>query len=75
MVLHAACGSLIFGATMFWGFWALTDKTITPLRTEAGVLASKLYRRPAIHSYSGIIATLIVVPIVVTGFIPYVRRW
>ncbi len=75
MVLHGACGSLIFGATMFWGFWAMTDKTITPLRTEAGVLASKLYLAPAIHSYSGIMVNLIVVPVFVTGLIPYVRRW
>ena len=75
MVLHGACGSLIFGSTMFWGFWALTDKTVTPLKTEAGVLASKLYSAPAVHSYAGIAATLIVVPLIVTGIIPYVRRW
>jgi hypothetical protein len=76
MVLHAGSGCLILGATMFWGFWAIADKTFTPLSTDAGRIASKLYgSNPAAHSYGGIIAALFAVPLVVTGFIPYVRRW
>ena len=75
MVLHGMCGSLICGATMYWGFWALTDKTITPLRTEAGIKFKAIYNVPAFHSYSGIMVALMAVPLFASGIIPYVRRW
>jgi hypothetical protein len=76
MILHAGSGFLIFGATMFWGFWAISDKTFNPISTSAGQIAEKtLGAKPALHSYSGIMAALFALPLVVSGFVPYVRRW
>ena len=31
--------------------------------------------KPALHSYSGIMAALFALPLVISGFIPFIRRW
>jgi hypothetical protein len=73
MVVHAASGSLITFATMFWGFWALKLKGIdviartqdkTPTQSGSGL-----------HDYGAIATALMAVPLLITGFIPYFRRW
>jgi len=83
MVVHAATGSLITFATLFWGFWALRLKGIhvnqriinhnnnpnlTPI-TKPGDVGSGL------HDYPAIATAMMAVPLLVTGFIPFFRRW
>jgi hypothetical protein len=70
MVLHAASGSLITFATMFWGFWSIQKKTI-----NLNVGGNPLAKGSALHSLSGVMVALMALPLVVTGFIPYFRRW
>jgi len=73
MVVHAASGSLITFATMFWGFWAIKMKGINVAQRTANL--SPTAAGGALHDYGGIIAALVAVPLLITGFIPYFRRW
>lgn len=77
MVLHTAFGSLISFASIFWGFWAINQKkgfdpnTYQPIGTCGNFTGTRCY----LHSYSAMTVPLISVPLVVTGFIAYFRRW
>jgi hypothetical protein len=71
MVLHAASGTLITFATMFWGFWAIKIKTIN---VNVGT-GNPLAKGTALHSLSGVMVSLMAVPLVISGFVPYFRRW
>jgi hypothetical protein len=73
MVVHAASGSLITFATMFWGFWALKLKGIDVIARTQDV--TPLQQGSGLHDYGGITVALMAVPLVITGFIPYFRRW
>ena len=75
MVVHAASGTLITFATMFWGFWALKMKGIDVITrvNEKGV--TPLEQGSGLHDYGGIAVALMAVPLVISGFIPYFRRW
>jgi len=80
MVVHAASGSLITFATMFWGFWAVKIKGIQVIKRVQGlVVASEASRAgtsgSGLHDYEGIAVAIMAVPLLVTGFIPYFRRW
>ena len=73
MVVHAASGSLITFATMFWGFWAIKLKTIN--NAAKNNVSSPLQQGSGLHDYGGIATALIAIPLLVTGFIPFFRRW
>jgi len=72
MVVHAASGTLITFATMFWGFWAINDKGIANGQAQA---ANPLAKGSGLHDYGAISTALIAVPLMISGFIPYFRRW
>ena len=73
MVVHAASGSLITFATMFWGFWAIKLKGINA--AALANVSSPLAQGSGLHDYGAISTALIAVPLIITGFIPYFRRW
>jgi len=77
MVVHAASGSLITFATMFWGFWAIKMKGITAAmdNKNSGKSPTPLSQGSGLHDYGAISTALIAVPLLITGFIPYFRRW
>ena len=72
MVVHTASGSLITLATMFWGFWSITQKGFANGQAQAG---APLAKGSGLHDYGAISTALIAVPLAITGFIPYFRRW
>jgi hypothetical protein len=77
MVLHTAFGMLITFITMFWGFWAMNQKkgfqssTYKPIGTAKNVGGAPKY----LHSYSAMAVPLMSLPLIITGFIAYFRRW
>jgi hypothetical protein len=80
MVVHAASGSLITFATLFWGFWAVKIKGIQVIKRVQGLVAAGEPTRAGtsgsgLHDYPGIATAIMAVPLLVTGFIPYFRRW
>lgn len=80
MVLHTAFGSLISFATMFWGFWAINSKSGFSANTYASKpvqigVRNAAGNRKYLHSFSAMAVPLMAVPLVVTGFIAYFRRW
>ena len=77
MVVHAASGSLITFATMFWGFWAIKIEVINAAMENkiSGKSPTALSNGSGLHDYAGISTALIAVPLMITGFIPYFRRW
>lgn len=80
MVLHTAFGSLISFATMFWGFWAINNKkgwdpATYPDGKIVGQINPKTGKRMYLHTFAAMTVPLMSVPIVLTGFIAYFRRW
>jgi hypothetical protein len=81
MVLHTAFGMLISFSTMFWGFWAIRQKkgfnpnTYAKKPVVVGAINPKTGKRMYLHSFSAMVVPLMSVPLIVTGFIAYFRRW
>lgn len=75
MILHTACGMLITTVTMFWGFWAIQRNGFNPgdgnYIGQKGKGGQVKYQ----HSFAGIMVALMGIPLVITGFIAYFRRW
>jgi hypothetical protein len=75
MILHTASGMLITMITMFWGFWAISKNGFNPgmgnYIGQTGKGGQVAYQ----HSFAGIIVALMGVPLMLTGFIAYFRRW
>ena len=76
MVVHTASGCLITFATMFWGFWAVKLKSIKVIdKVNANNVTSAGMQGSGLHDYPGIATALMAVPVMISGFIPYFRRW
>jgi hypothetical protein len=79
MILHTAFGSLISFATMFWGFWAISNKkgweTNTYPERIIGSGTNPNGTGKYLHTFSAMTVPLMSVPLVLTGFIAYFRRW
>ena len=76
MIIHTAFGSLITFATMFWGFWAMDNKSaFTTDYCKVGECTNRGGTRMYLHTFSGIAIALLGLPLAVTGFIAYFRRW
>ena len=73
MVLHTATGMLITVTTCFWGFWAIDLKTFNPGNGQ--YIGKNNTDMQYFHSFAGIITALLGVPLIITGFIAYFRRW
>lgn len=75
MIIHTAFGMLITMITMFWGFWAISRNGFNPGNGnyigQKGAGGQVKYQ----HSFAGIIVALMGIPLVLTGFIAYFRRW
>lgn len=79
MILHTAFGSLISFSTMFWGFWAISTKKGWETNTyPERIVNSATYSNGTgkfLHTFAGMTVPLMSVPLVLTGFIAYFRRW
>jgi len=78
MVIHTAFGTLITFATMFWGFWAINNRMgfdTSKERFKIGTMKRKGGAGAYLHTYSAMAVPLMAVPLIVTGFIAYFRRW
>ncbi len=65
---------------MFWGFWAIDVKkgwdTNTYLeKSPTGTINPKTGKRMYLHTFAAMTVPLMSVPLVITGFIAYFRRW
>jgi UPF0716 family protein affecting phage T7 exclusion len=65
---------------MFWGFWAIKIKGIQVIEKVQKKIAEGQDIKPGssgsgLHDYPGITTALTAVPLLVTGFIAYYRRW
>lgn len=89
MLLHTAFGTLISFATMYWGFWAIKIKSGFDLSTynqlnitfnATSNTTNVTIKNPTgqgghLHTFSAMTVPLMSVPLLITGFIAYFRRW
>jgi len=78
MVIHTAFGTLISFATMYWGFWAINNKNGFSTQTSRFAIGTAVNNggtRKYLHTYSAMAVPLMALPLIITGFIAYFRRW
>lgn len=80
MVLHTAFGMLISFSSMFWGFWVIDlkkgwDSNTYAEKTRGKNINPTTGQRMYLHTFAGMTVPLMAVPLIVTGFIAYFRRW